>query len=97
MKVAEYLIQNKQAIEAECQSVVDSGSKAIITLKNEGQSYIRRIGAVEEFTQTIPDDKFFKAMRDGINTAISHRVTPVVVFEGRAAKVISLPEGFEAK
>ena len=97
MNVEEYLMQNKKVIKQECQNIVDSGSKAIITLKDNGEAYARKISAVEEFIQTIPDNKFFKTMRDGVNNAVLHKTIPVVVFKGQAAKIIPLPDGFEDK
>ena len=96
MNVEEYLIQNQKAIAQECQDIVRQGSHPIITVKSEGKRWINKIGTVGEFTATIPDDKFFKSMRDGIKNAVSHKVIPIVVFEGQKAKIINLPE-FELK
>ena len=95
MKAEEYLIQKKETIKKECQNILDGGFKAIITLKDNGGTYVHKISPVEEFTQTIPDNKFFKTMRDGVNNAVLHKTIPVVVFEAQTAKIISLPDGFE--
>ena len=97
MNVEEYLSQNQEAIAQQCQTIIDRGSKAIITAKKSDETYIHQVSTVKEFTETIPDNKFFKAMRDGIKTAVSHRVIPIVVFEEQKAQIISLPEYFEFK
>ena len=97
MNVKEYLKQNQEAIAEECKTITDSGSKAIITAKKTDATYVHQVSTVEEFTDTIPDKKFFKAMRDGIKNAVSHKVIPIVVFEGQQAKIISLPEYFGLK
>lgn len=96
MDVNKYLNQNQESIARQCEAITQKGSNPIITLKKEGENWISKIGTVGEFTATIPDDKFFKSMRDGIKNAVSHRVIPIVVFEGQKAKIISLPE-FELK
>ena len=95
MSVEAYLSQNKELIQQECEAIKDDSSKAIITLKKDGEGYIRKVSTVEEFTQTIPDNSFFKTMRDGIKNAVSHRVIPIVVFENQEAKIISLPDDFK--
>ena len=92
MNVEEYLTQNREAIAQQCKDVVLQGSNPIITVKNKDEGWISKIGTVGEFTATIPDDKFFKSMRDGIKNAVSHKVIPIVVFEGQKAKIFSLPE-----
>ena len=97
MNVEEYLKQNQEAIAQQCEKITNSGSKAIITAKKNDQTYVHKVSTVEEFTDSIPDNQFFKSMRDGINNAVSHRVIPIVVFEGQQAKIISLPEYFELK
>ena len=96
MKVEEYLIQNKELIKEEYQTIEDKGSKAIVTLKDNGETYIHKISTVEKFGETIPDDRFFKKMRDGINNAVLNKVIPVVVFEGQKARIISLPDCFQS-
>ena len=95
MNAEEYLSQNREAIAKECQTIADSGSKAIITVKKDGETYIHKVSTVEEFGDTIPDNKFFKPMRDGINNAVLNKVTPIVIFEEKEARIISLPEYFE--
>lgn len=95
MKVEEYLSQNKELIAKECKTIADSGSNAIITIKEDGDNYIHKVSTVEKFIQTIPDDKFFKKMRDGIKNAVLNKVVPIVVFEGQKVKIISLPDDFE--
>ncbi len=95
MTVEEYLIQNKESIGQECNTIAQSGAKAIITVKESGDTYIRKISTVGEFVQTIPDDKFFKKMKDGINNAVLNKIVPIVVFEGQTARIISLPNDFK--
>ena len=97
MNVEEYLRQNQESITEQCETIASNGSKAIITAKKSDATYVHQVSTVEEFTNTIPDNKFFKAMRDGINNAVSHRVVPIVVFEGQEAKIISLPDYFGLK
>jgi hypothetical protein len=97
MKAEEYLSQNKEAIAQECQTITDSGSKAIITAKKDGETYIHKVSTVEEFGKTIPNNKFFKPMRDGINNAVLNKVIPIVIFEEKEARIISLPEYFEPR
>lgn len=92
MKVEEYLRQNKKLVEEECKTIEDSGSNAIITVKKSGENYIHKISTVDKFIQTIPDDTFFKKMRDGVNNAVLNKVIPIVVFEGQKAKIITLPD-----
>ena len=92
MNVEEYLSQNKESIAKECETIASQGSKPIITLKKSDQDYMLKIGTVEEFTTTIPDNKFFKKMRDGITNAVINKVIPVVVFEGQKAQIISFSD-----
>ena len=92
MNAEEYLSQNKKAIAKQCQTIAESGAKAIITLKKNNATYVCKVSTVEEFTTTIPDNSFFTSMRSGINNAVSHRVIPIVVFEEQKARIISLPE-----
>ena len=94
MNAEEYLSQNREAIAQECQTIIGSGSKAIITAKKSGETYVHKVGTVEEFSDTIPDNKFFKPMRDGINNAVLNKVIPIVIFEEKEARIISLPEYF---
>ena len=95
MNAEEYLIENQEAIAKECQTIADSGSKAIITAKKSSETYIHKVSSVEEFGNTIPNNKFFKPMRDGINNAVLNKVIPIVIFEQKEAKIISLPEYFK--
>ena len=95
MKAEEYLTQNKESIREQCRTIANNDSKPIITLKEDGENYIHRVSTVEKFTETIPDNKFFKKMRDGITNAVLHKVVPIVVFEGQKARIISLPDYFE--
>ena len=97
MNAEEYLSQNQLAIAKECQSIADSGSRAIITAKKDSETYIHKVSTVEEFGDTIPDNKFFKPMRDGINNAVLNKVIPIVIFEDQKARIISLPEYFEPR
>jgi hypothetical protein len=97
MNAEEYLSQNRVAIAKQCQSIADSGSRAIITAKKSGETYIHQVSTVKEFGDTIPDDKFFKPMRDGINNAVLNKVIPIVIFEEQKARIISLPEYFEPR
>ena len=95
MKAEEYLSQNKELIREQCKTIADKGSNAIITVKENGENYIHQVSAVEKFTETIPDNKFFKKMRNSITNAVLNKVIPVVIFEGQKAKIISLPDYFE--
>ncbi|MEL6495215.1 MAG: hypothetical protein AAFQ41_08825 [Cyanobacteria bacterium J06623_7] len=95
MKAEEYLSQNQSSIQQECASIISSGAKAIITVKQSDGGYIHRVSSTEEFTQTIPDDKFFKQMRDSIRTAVVNKIVPIIVFESKQAKIISFPERFK--
>ena len=97
MNVEEYLSQNKELIGQECKTIEDNNSKAIITIKEDGESYIHQVSTVEKFTETIPDNKFFKTMRDGINNAVLNKVIPIVVFEAQKAKMISFPDDFKSE
>lgn len=97
MNVEQYLKENQAVIKQECDTIVSSGLKPIITVKQNGDRYIYKIGTTEEFIERIPDNDFFKKMRDGVTNAISHRVIPIVVFQDKEAKLISLPDYFELK
>lgn len=94
MKVEEYLSQNQELIKKEYEGIVSQGSNPIVTLKQDGENYIHKVSTVEKFTDTIPDNKFFKKMRSGINNAVLNKVIPVVIFEEQTARIISLPEYF---
>ncbi|MEO1005402.1 MAG: hypothetical protein AAFW67_06015 [Cyanobacteria bacterium J06638_38] len=95
MTVEEYLSQNQELIRQECQAIEDSNLNAIITIKENGSSYIHQVSSVEKFIQTIPNNRFFKTMRDGVNNAVLNKVIPVVIFEQQRAKIISLPTDFQ--
>ena len=95
MKAEEYLSLNQESITAECKTIADSGSKAIITVKDNHGNYVHKVSTVEEFTDNLPDNKFFKQMRDGITNAVLNKVIPIVIFEGQKAKIISLPDYFQ--
>ena len=97
MTAEEYLIQNKIEIAKQCKTIADSGNKAIITAKQSNNTYIHKVSTVEEFGKTIPDNKFFKPMKDGINNAVLNKIIPIVIFEEQKARIISLPEHFEIK
>ncbi len=97
MNAEQYLKENQETIKQECETISNNGSKPIITLKENGSTYIYKIGTAEEFMERIPDNDFFKKMRDGVTNAISHRVVPIVVFQGKEAQLISLPDYFELK
>lgn len=90
--IEEYLRQNKESITQECLAIADNGSKAIVTVKEDSGNYVHRVSTVEKFTDTLPDNKFFKKMRDGITNAVLNKVIPVVIFEGQKARIISLPD-----
>ena len=92
MKAEEYLSQNQELIREQYLTIANNGSNAIITLKKDGENYIHRVSTVEKFTETIPDNKFFKKMRDGITNAVLHKVVPIVIFEEQTARIISLPD-----
>ena len=94
MNAEEYLNKNQKAIAEECKAIANNGDKAIITAKKSGETYIHQVSTVEEFGKTIPEDKFFKPMRDGINNAVLNKVIPIVIFEAQKARIISLPEYF---
>lgn len=94
MNAKTYLLQNKELIQQECQAIDDS-SKAIITLKKDGDDYLCKVSTVAEFTAAIPDNSFYKTMRDGIRTAVVNKIVPIIVFEDREAKLISLPDDFK--
>lgn len=95
MKVEEYLKQNQESIRQQCQTIAGSGSNAIVTVKENGKDCVHKVSTVEEFTEAIPDNKFFKKMRDGINNAVLHKVIPVVIFEGQKARITSLSDYFD--
>ena len=97
MKAEEYLSQNQESIREQYLTIANNGSNAIITLKKDGENYIHRVSTVDKFTKTIPDNKFFKKMRDGITNAVLHKVVPIVVFEEQKARIISLPDYFEVE
>ncbi|NJK56318.1 MAG: hypothetical protein HC939_10135 [Pleurocapsa sp. SU_5_0] len=92
MTVEEYLRQNQESITEQCFAIADNGSKAIITIKEDSGNYVHRVSTVEKFTDTLPDNKFFKKMRDGITNAVLNKVIPVVIFEGQKARIISFPD-----
>lgn len=95
MEVAAYLRHNQKSIEEQCQAIMDGDSKAIVTVKEDGDSYVHQVSTVEEFTQTLPNNKFFKKMRDAITNAVLHKVVPVVIVENQEARVVSLADYFE--
>ena len=95
MKAEEYLSLNRNAIKEECQKIIRSGAKALITIKdNDGNKCIHRVSTVEEFTTRLPEDKFFKQMREGVSNAVKHRVVPIVIFESEKVRLISLADDF---
>ena len=95
MKVEEYLRQNQESIREQCLDLTEKGLKAILTVKEDGKDYVHQVSTVEKFTQTIPDNKFFKKMRDGIANAVLNKVIPIVIFEDKKARIISLSDYFE--
>ena len=97
MKAEEYLSQNQESIKEECLAIRGKGSKAIITLKENDGSYVHKISTVEQFTEAIPDNEFFKKMRSGITNAVLNKVIPIVVFEEQKARIISIPDYLEVK
>ena len=97
MKAEEYLNQNQESIREECLTITNNGSKAIVTLKENGGSYVHKISTVEQFTEAIPDNEFFKKMRLGITNAVLNKVVPIVIFEEREARMISIPDYLEVK
>jgi hypothetical protein len=94
MKVEEYLRQNKELIKEQYLTIEDNGSNAIITIKENGENYIHQVSTVDKFIETVPDNKFFKKMRDGITNAVLNKVIPVILFEGQQARITSLPDYF---
>ena len=92
MKVEEYLRQNQKSIREQQIAIADSGSKAIVTVKENGEDYVHEVSTVEKFIEAMPDNKFFKKMRDGINNAVLNKVVPVVIFEGQKARITSLSD-----
>lgn len=95
MKVEEYLRQNQESIREQYKIIIENGSKAIIAVKENGNDYIYQVSTVEKFTETIPDNQFFKKMRNGITNAVINKVIPVVIFEGQKARITSFPDYFE--
>ncbi|MEL6928678.1 MAG: hypothetical protein AAFO95_08595 [Cyanobacteria bacterium J06600_6] len=95
MSVEAYLRQNQESITQECQAINSKTSKAIITLKKDGEDYICQVSTVEEFTAAIPNNNFFKTMRDSIRTAVVNKIIPIIVFENQEARIISLPDEFK--
>ena len=94
MKAEEYLRQNKELIRQKCLDIAGNGSNAIITIKENGGNYIHKISTVEEFTETIPNNNFFDKMRDGITNAVLNKVIPIIIFEDKKVRIISLPDYF---
>lgn len=94
MKAEEYLSLNKATIRKECQTILNKGSKAIITIKENGDDCIHRVSTIEQFTAQLPEHKFFKQMRDGVTNAVKHRVIPIAIFESQKVRLISLPDDF---
>lgn len=95
MKVEEYLKQNQESIREQYKTIIENGSKAIITVKENGEDYVYQVSTVEEFTEAMPDNQFFKKMRSGINNAVLNKVIPVVIFEGQKAQITSFPDYFQ--
>jgi hypothetical protein len=95
MKAEEYLSQNQELIREQYLAIKAGGSKAIITVKENGGNYVHQVSTVEKFTQTLPDNKFFKKMRAGITNAVINKVIPIVIFEEQKARIISLPDFFK--
>lgn len=92
MKVEEYFRQNQELIREQYKTIASNGSNPIITIKENGDNYIHQVSTVEKFTETVPDNKFFKKMRDGVTNAVLNKVIPVVIFEGQTARITSLPD-----
>ncbi len=97
MKAEEYLSLNQESITQQCKIIASSGSNAIITVKENSGDYVHKVSTVEEFTDKLPDNKFFKQMRDGVTNAVLNKVIPIVIFEGQKAKIISLPDYFKSE
>ncbi len=97
MKAEEYLSLNQESITEQCKTITSNGSKAIITVKDNSGNYVHKVSTVEEFTDQLPDNKFFKQMRDGITNAVLNKVIPIVIFEGQKARIISLPDYFKSE
>jgi len=95
MKAEEYLSQNQELIREQYLAIKGGGANAIITVKENAGNYVHQVSAVEKFTQTLPDNKFFKTMRDGITNAVLNKVIPIVIFEEQKARIISLPDYFK--
>ena len=94
MKAEEYLSLNQEAIREECKVILENGSKTIITLKKNGDTYIHKVSTVDQFIAQLPENKFFKQMRDGVTNAVKHRVIPIVIFESQKVRLISLADDF---
>jgi predicted transcriptional regulator len=92
MNVEQYLSQNLESLRQECLTLTSNGSKAIVTVKKDGENYVHQVSTVEKFIETIPENKFFKKMRDAIANAVLNKIIPVVVFEEKKARIISLPD-----
>ena len=97
MKAEEYLRQNQESIKEQYLSITDNGSNPIITVKESDGDYVHKVSTVEKFIETLPDNKFFKTMRDAIANAVLNKDIPIVVFEDQKARIISLPDCFEIK
>ena len=97
MEVAAYLKHNQESIEKQCQTITSEGAKAIVTVKENGDRYVHQVSTVEKFTETLPDNKFFKKMRDAITNAVLNKVIPVVIVENKEARVVSLADYFESQ
>ena len=96
MTVEEYLSQNKNSITQQCQNIANQGSNAIITVKGNTENYVHQVTTVEKFIEAMPDNKFFKKMRDGITNAVLNKIVPVVIFEEQKARIISFPDYFDS-
>ncbi|MEN9517693.1 MAG: hypothetical protein RLZZ381_281 [Cyanobacteriota bacterium] len=95
MKVEEYLRQHEELIKEQYLTIEDNGSKAIITIKKNAENYVHQVSTIEKFIETLPDNKFFKKMRDGITNAVLNKIIPVIIFEGQQARITSLPDYFQ--
>lgn len=95
MKAEEYLSQNRESIREEYLAISSKGANAIITIKENEGNYVHKVSSVEKFIEAIPDNEFFKKMRDGINNAVLNKVVPIVIFEEKKARLISLPDYFK--
>ena len=95
MNFTEYLKQNKALIRQECKAIENRNENPIITIKESEASYIHQVSTVEKFLEIVPNNKFFKKMREGVNNAVLNKVIPIVIFEKQQAKIISLPDDFQ--